>query len=223
MALPSKKIKDVNNAYYCDSKLYLESYTEFNSKNEKSTSYDFAQRESDKYLNAICYQPFKDAELLKALADKGRLVVCAGNVAQDNGEITVLGEGGSDMSAAYFSSKLEAEKVEFWTSEYGILTCPGMNSRTIKKLRYDEAIEISATDSRIVHPMALKILQETKIDAIIRSRKLYGKFFGTVISSDSTDVKKAALKSICVHTDIELISIESFEMWRKVTWICNVD
>lgn len=212
--------KYTSKAYLLDVKKYLKSDTEFVPDQEKHTKKEFENTIRKKYLEATCYEPFNDGELANHLTNVGRLVICAGNIANDHGEVTFLGKGGSDMTAAYMSVKLGAKCIEYWTTSFGLLTAPGSYGRVIKQLTYTEAIEICAAELQVLNPMALRTLQEHDAEVYVKSMPLYGKFIGTKISNSSNN--QSMLKSICLRKGIIMISIETLDMWQQVGFLAEI-
>ncbi|MDZ7690740.1 MAG: hypothetical protein U5K69_06330 [Balneolaceae bacterium] len=73
-------------------------------------------------MSAVC-DTDKDEELQQKLAAESDLIITQGYIASNSdGNTVVLGRGGSDVSAAYFSAKLSAERLEIWTDVPGMFS-----------------------------------------------------------------------------------------------------
>lgn len=76
------------------------------------------------------------------------------------GELTTLGRGGSDTSAAAMGAALRAQAVEIFTDVDGIKTAdPRMvaDSPTLRKVTYDEVAELAHLGAKVLHPRAAEI------------------------------------------------------------------
>ncbi len=93
----------------------------------------------------------------------------------EDGEVTTLGRGGSDYSAAIFGALLEAEAIEIWTDVEGMLTtdprlCP--DAQRIRTISFDEAAELAYFGAKVLHPATLLPAVERDIPVyVLNSRK----------------------------------------------------
>jgi aspartate kinase len=75
-------------------------------------------------------------------------------------ELTTLGRGGSDTTAAGLGAALRAERVEIYTDVDGVKTAdpdyvPG--APTLSQVSYDEVAEIAHLGAKVLHPRAAEI------------------------------------------------------------------
>lgn len=89
--------------------------------------------------------------------DAGRVAICGGFIAtdRDTGEITNLGRGGSDYTAALIAAALNADILEIWTDVDGFMTAdpriiPG--ARVIDTLSFVESMELCSFGAKVVYP-----------------------------------------------------------------------
>ena len=90
----------------------------------------------------------------------------------EDGSISTLGRGGSDLSAAIYGAALRAEMVEIWTDVDGILTAdPKLvkNAFRIDSLSYEEAMELSHFGAKVLYPPTIKPALDKKIPIVIRN------------------------------------------------------
>ena len=74
---------------------------------------------------------------------------------RDTGEITNLGRGGSDYTAAIIAAALDAEVLEIWTDVNGFMTADPRvikGAYTIAELSYIEAMELCNFGAKVVYP-----------------------------------------------------------------------
>lgn len=74
---------------------------------------------------------------------------------RETGEITNLGRGGSDYTAAIIAASLDAESLEIWTDVDGFMTADPKVIRsayTIDELSYIEAMELCNFGAKVIYP-----------------------------------------------------------------------
>lgn len=87
-------------------------------------------------------------------------------------EITNLGRGGSDYTAALVAAALNAEQLEIWTDVDGFLTAdPRLvpNAYTIEQLSYVEAMELSNFGAKVVYPPTIYPVYAKNIPVFIKN------------------------------------------------------
>lgn len=87
------------------------------------------------------------------------------------GEITTLGRGGSDYTAAILAAALEAEEMVKWTDVEGLMTAdPRQVSKAfvIEEITYEEAMELSYFGAKVVYPPSLQPVFKSNIPFRIR-------------------------------------------------------
>ena len=98
--------------------------------------------------------------LLKSLK-AGEIPVIAGfQGVTDQGRITTLGRGGSDISAVAIAATLKAKRCDIYTDVPGIYTTdPNIVSKAHKldSISYQEALELAAVGAKILHPRAIAL------------------------------------------------------------------
>jgi aspartate kinase len=86
------------------------------------------------------------------------------------GETTLLGRGGSDLTAAVLGWALEAERVEIWSDVDGVMTAdPRLvpTARTLPRLTYAEATELARRGAKVLHPRTLEPLEGAGIPVYV--------------------------------------------------------
>jgi aspartate kinase len=85
---------------------------------------------------------------------------------------TTLGREGSDYTAAILGNVLGAESVSFWKDVPGVLSADPkkMDGATkIDMLSYREAVEMTHSGAKIIHPKTMKPLHNKKIPLYVKS------------------------------------------------------
>lgn len=179
--------------------------------------------EERKFLAATCRYEIDQAMIEEFSAEKADVVITQGFIAGDvRGETVLLGRGGSDTSAAYFSAKLRADRCEIWTDVPGIFTAnpsqiPG--ARLIKSLNYNEAQEITSGGAKVLHPRCIGPVNDCEIPLYIKCTQ-QPDMEGTVISSAQA-LGASLVKAISSRKGIRLISMEAVEMWQQPGFLAD--
>ena len=186
-----------------------------------SVSSSGGQRKLD-YLSAKC-EAIADPDLQKRLAGLDKVVLTQGFIARNEwGETVLLGRGGSDTSAAYFASRLQARRLEIWTDVPGMFSADPRvvpSARLLLALHYNEAQELASAGSSVLHPRCLSPLRISNIPLFIRCTTA-PELSGTVVSS-VTDEIEPQVKGICLRNGLTLISMDGVGMWHEVGFLAR--
>ena len=131
---------------------------------------------TDSQYGAAVVDRARTAENLRqAMADLGPcdVVVMEGFVGRDDqGEVTTLGRGGSDLTASLVASILGASHMEKSTDVPGMLTADPRvvpTAKIIDSMSYEEAMELCHFGAKVIYPPTLIPLREAGIPLVIRS------------------------------------------------------
>ncbi|WP_090926108.1 aspartate kinase [Salibacterium qingdaonense] len=98
--------------------------------------------------------------------------VVAGFQGTSGPDITTLGRGGSDTTAAALGAALQAEVVEIFTDVDGVMTAdPGIvkEASLLTAVTYEEVSNLAVHGARVVHPRAVETARQGGIPMRIRS------------------------------------------------------
>lgn len=124
------------------------------------------------------------------------------------GHTTTLGREGSDYTAAVIANILDAEIVVFWKDVQGILNADPKwlsDAEKLDEISYKEAVEMTFSGAKIIHPKTIKPLHNKNIPLYVRSF-LNSTEPGTVIKADAT--LKKIIPVFIKKEDQILISIQ---------------
>jgi aspartate kinase len=150
-------------------------------------------------------------ERIPALLDQQLVPVLGGFIASsESGEITTLGRGGSDYSAAIIGAALTADRIEIWTDVSGILTtdpriCP--KAQRIAEISFHEATELACFGAKVLHPATLLPAIEHDIPvAVLNSHK--PSEAGTIIRAVAAQ-GPSAFRAIAVKRNISVFNVRA--------------
>jgi aspartate kinase len=103
------------------------------------------------------------------------------------GQTTTLGREGSDYTAALLANMLDAEKVVVWKDVPGLLNADPKwlsDASRLEEVSYREAVEITFSGAKVIHPKTIKPLHNKSIPLHVKSF-LVPEEAGTIIKSDT--------------------------------------
>ena len=140
--------------------------------------------------------------------NEGKVVVVAGfQGISKNGDITTLGQGGSDTTAAALGVALGAESVEIYTDVEGVMTADPKivpEAKPLKIVSYSEIVEMAHLGAKVVHPRAVEIAMEGGVP--IRIKNIMSNAPGTLVCESSKIPKKTVIKSDRIARGVTHIS-----------------
>ncbi len=89
-----------------------------------------------------------------------------------DGNSTTLGREGSDYTAAILANMLDAECVIFWKDVPGLLNADPKwlnDARKLEEMSYREAVEMTFSGAKVIHPKTIKPLQNKNIPLFVKS------------------------------------------------------
>jgi aspartate kinase len=110
---------------------------------------------------------------IDAFLEKKTLPIIGGFAGADqHGNITTFGRGGSDYTATIIASSIKADEVWLMSDVDGLMTTDPKivkNAKVLKEVSYIEAMEMALFGAKYIHPRALEPLVAKKIPLRIRS------------------------------------------------------
>ena len=146
---------------------------------------------------------------------KQKITICPGFISKsESGEITTLGRGGSDFTAAIIAAALKVDQLEIWTDVSGMYTT---NPKLVKQaipitnLSYQEAMELSHFGAKVLYPPTVQPVLDLEIPIHIKNT-LQPEAAGTIISKTSVVENGKAVKGISNIGNIALLTLQGSGM-----------
>lgn len=146
------------------------------------------------YTNAKIVE-MKCERLLRQLEEVDVVVVAGFQGAAKNGDMTTIGRGGSDTSAAALGAAINADYVDIFTDVEGVMTADPRiveNARQLDVVTYNEICNMAYQGAKVIHPRAVEIAMQAKIP--LRVRSTYSDSLGTLVTSMAQGTKGADIK-----------------------------
>ena len=169
---------------------------------------------SNSVSNPLILDLFKD---FKNGTATHKVCVAGGFISTDSvtGEVTNLGRGGSDYTAAILAAALDAEVLEIWTDVSGFMTADPRVINTaypIERLSYVEATELCNFGAKVVYPPTIYPVCIKNIPILIKNT-FHPEDKGTIITSlDEDEDNGRAIKGISSINNTSLITVSGLSM-----------
>ena len=183
--------------------------THFDSRNFIKTECQFGKHILDVDLtDRLIHEAFD--------AFSGRVAIVPGFISTDHvtGDITNLGRGGSDYTAAIIAAALGARQLEIWTDVDGFMTADPRvikSAYVIDNLTFIEAMELCNFGAKVVYPPTIYPVFHKNIPILIKNT-FNPEARGTLISDHLPESDSRAIKGISSINDTCLITLTGFGM-----------
>lgn len=154
--------------------------------------------------------------ILKELETHDVVVVAGFQGQTPTGEVTTLGRGGSDTTAASLGVALQAEHIEIYTDVEGIMTADPRivkQAQLLPAVTYNDICHLAYQGAKVIHPRAVEIAMQSKVPMNVRST--YSTNPGTYISSSLKNVADVQIKDRVVTGFAHLKSITQIKVYLK--------
>lgn len=126
-----------------------------------------------------------------------------------DGRITTIGRGGSDNTAVFLASALNAERCDIYTDVDGVYTTdPRMadNVKRLDKVSYEEMIEMASQGAKVLQTSSVESAINHNVKIQVRST-FHPDSMGTLISEDVLNNEKQAVTGVAYSKDEAKITI----------------
>lgn len=141
----------------------------------------------------------------------------------EQGDITTLGRGGSDYTAAIIGASINADEIQIWTDVNGIMSADPRivaNAKTLDKVSFTEASELAYFGAKVLHPKT--ILPAIEKDIAVKVLNSFNpENTGTTILNESYR-DSGITKAIAYKKNITLIIIESTRMLWAIGFLAKL-
>lgn len=187
-------------------------------------SYDLGLRTDDNFGEATPL-PESFPAVKKKLIGIDHVAIITGFIAKtEQGEITTLGRGGSDYTAALIGHCIDAKEIQIWTDVDGVLSCDPRvvpHVKNIEQLSFDEASELSFFGAKVLHPKTILPAVEKNIPVRVLNTNNPG-HKGTVILKESKNGNKEEVKVIAFKKNVTLVNIKSYRMLHAYGFLAKI-
>jgi aspartate kinase len=133
----------------------------------------------------------------------GKVVIVAGfQGIDDEGQVTTLGRGGSDLTAIALAAAVKADKCEIYTDVDGVYTADPRVVKDAKKLQeisYDEMLELASLGSKVMQTRSVEFA--AKYNVVFEVRSSFNNNPGTIVKQEVAYMEKVVVRGVAVDKD----------------------
>lgn len=150
-----------------------------------------------------------ETDRIKKELDLGKIVVVAGfqGISED-GNVSTLGRGGSDLSAVAIAGALKADVCEIFTDVDGVYTTDPRiepKAKKIDKISYDEMLELASMGAKVLLNRSVEMAK--KLNTPIITRSSFNHNEGTLITSEEEIMEKPIISGVALDKNQARVSI----------------
>jgi aspartate kinase len=150
-----------------------------------------------------------EARHIRADLEQGKVVVVAGfQGADDNGNITTLGRGGSDTTAVALAAALKADECQIYTDVDGVYTTDPRvvaEARRLDRITFEEMLEMASLGSKVLQIRSVSFAGRYNVPLRVLSSFKEGE--GTLITYEDETMEQPLISGIAFNRDEAKLTI----------------
>jgi len=140
---------------------------------------------------------------------QGKVVIVAGFQGQnEEGHITTLGRGGSDLTAIALAAALKADLCQIYTDVDGVYTADPRivpNAVKIEEISYDEMLEMAALGSKVMQARSVEFAKKFKV--LFEVRSSFNENSGTLIKEEMKSMEQVVVRGVSLEKNQAKITV----------------
>ena len=141
--------------------------------------------------------------------DRDEIVIIAGFQGEtEEGDITTLGRGGSDLTAIAVASAIGADICQIFTDVDGVYTCDPRIVPTAKKIQeisYDEMLEMASSGSKVMQSRSVEFAK--KFGVIFEVRSSFNTNPGTIVKEETAGMEQVVVRGVSVERNQAKVTV----------------
>ena len=133
----------------------------------------------------------------------GKVVIVAGfQGINEDGQITTLGRGGSDLTAIALAAAVKADRCEIYTDVDGVYTADPRvvkDARKLNEISYDEMLELASSGSKVMQSRSVEFAK--KYDVTFEVRSSFNNNPGTIVKEEVAYMEQVVVRGVAVDKD----------------------
>jgi len=134
---------------------------------------------------------------------QGTIVIVAGfQGIDDEGQITTLGRGGSDLTAVALAAAIKADRCEIYTDVDGVYTADPRvvkSARKLSEISYDEMLELASAGSKVMQSRSVEFAK--KYGVVFEVRSSFNHNPGTLVKEEVAYMEQVVVRGIAADKD----------------------
>jgi aspartate kinase len=148
-------------------------------------------------------------ENMNTAVKEGKIVVVAGfQGVNEDGDVTTLGRGGSDLSAVAIAGALKADLCEIYTDVSGIYTTDPRiepKAKKLDKISYDEMLELASLGAKVLQNRSVEMAKKLNVNLVTRTS--FSDEEGTLITKEENIMEAPLVSGIALDKNQARISL----------------
>jgi len=132
------------------------------------------------------------------LLDAGNVVIVAGFQGQTNeGQITTLGRGGSDLTAIALAAAIKADLCQIYTDVDGVYTADPRivkSARKLTEIAYDEMLELASLGAKVMQSRSVEFAK--KFGVVFEVRSSLNENPGTIVKEETQNMENVVIRGV---------------------------
>ncbi len=167
----------------------------------KAVSYTGAQAGifTDKAHTKARIQTINAEALVRDLRDGNVIIVAGFQGINEDGRITTLGRGGSDLTAIALAGAINADICEIYTDVDGVYTADPRvvkKARKIHEISYDEMLELASSGSKVMQSRSVEFAK--KYNVVFEVRSSFNHNPGTIVKEEVASMEQVVVRGVAV-------------------------
>jgi aspartate kinase len=143
------------------------------------------------------------------LLDSGKVVIVAGFQGQtQEGHITTLGRGGSDLTAIALAAALGADLCQIYTDVDGVYTADPRivpSARKLKEISYDEMLELASLGAKVMQSRSVEFAK--KFGVVFEVRSSLNDNPGTIVKEETASMEDVVIRGVSLDKNQAKVTI----------------
>jgi aspartate kinase len=143
------------------------------------------------------------------LLDSGKVVIVAGFQGQtQEGHITTLGRGGSDLTAIALAAALGADLCQIYTDVDGVYTADPRivpTARKLKEISYDEMLELASLGAKVMQSRSVEFAK--KFGVVFEVRSSLNDNPGTIVKEETASMEDVVIRGVSLDKNQAKVTI----------------
>jgi len=148
-------------------------------------------------------------DAIRRRIEEGKIVIVAGfQGINEQGEVTTLGRGGSDLSAVALAGALGADACEIYSDVDGVYTTDPRiepKARKLEHVSYDEMLELSSLGAKVLQNRSVELAKKMGVKIVARSS--FSDDPGTIISEEDESMEAVVVSGIALDKNQARVSL----------------
>ena len=146
---------------------------------------------------------------IHALLDSGNVVIVAGFQGQtEEGQITTLGRGGSDLTAIALAAALKADLCQIYTDVDGVYTADPRivpAARKLAEISYDEMLELASLGAKVMQSRSVEFAK--KYGVIFEVRSSLNENPGTIVKEETMSMEDHIIRGVSLDKNQAKVTV----------------